>query len=239
MNSIEKYYKDRSIDIVGELAQRIEKKNYKTLKYIKCAINNLNDVRGMSELLKQLALIEVTGNNSKIIFKNSLTEIHAACFLSKTLGEKVLEVDSKSNAVISPHGESNKQCDIKTSNAIGEINYYEVKDASSEQMSCEEKKGNTYFVPMGDEEVEQWMKNKVKVAVRKGANYLICRVPKWGDFNEADEDWLDRVLNERFIMQKRLNNYEIIVKANFTVPSYLKGMYILKPSWYQKILFDV
>ncbi len=240
INFIENYFKDRSITVIGELVKAFENNNLKTLKWVEYAIKNFSKTKGMDELLAQLAGIEISGTGSERIFKNLLTEIHAACFLSKTLGEIVLEVDSKSNDVISSYRSSQEQqCDIKSSTAKGDIYYYEVKDASSELESRYQRKGITHFNPMNDEKIEKWMKEKTKEAEKKGADFLICRVPVWLDLGEEDEEWIDRIMGKKFKIQKRVSNQEIIVQPNFSVLSYLKGIYIIKEFRYIKVLFDI
>ena len=241
MNTVEKYYSQQSVAVTGELKKAIEDKEYKTLIWVRYAIRNLIKTKGMPEVLKQLARIKITGVESKRQFKNLLTEIHAACFLSKTLGETVLEVESKSHKVKSPYAKPNKACDIKTL-ANDEELYYEVKDASSEITNSYQKNGVTYFEPMEGDKVEQWLKNQTKEADRCGANYLICRVPVWRqDASNTEEfyyKWLNEVMKKLFIIQCRLSKQKIIVKTSLSVSPHLKGIYILKAFGHIKVLFD-
>jgi len=240
VNTAKRYYAQGSITVIGELEKAIEDKNWRAIRWVSYAIRKLNRTQGMPELLDQIALIKNTGLDSKRQFENLLTEIHAACFLSKTLGEAVLEVESRSNKVKSPYAKANKFCDIKTL-ANGDELYYEVKDASSETTTIYQKNGVIHFEPMDDDKVERWIKNQTKEADECGAHYLICRVPVWqedaSDTEEFYKEWLKRVMKTQFRIQRHVSRQEIIVKTNFSISSHLKGIYILKAFGYVKILW--
>jgi DNA polymerase III delta subunit len=147
------------VPVTGELEAAITDRNFKTLRWVSYAIQHLTRAAGLTELLDDLASVTKTGSDSERRFENLLTEIHAASFLSDTLNETVLEVESRAHKVESPHANPNKSCDIKTATNGNNV-YYEVKNSSSEITTSYEKRGVIYFKPIDDRKLEQWIKEK-------------------------------------------------------------------------------
>jgi hypothetical protein len=120
--------------------------------------------------------------------------------------------------------------------------YYEVKDSSSEITTSYEKHGAIYFDPMDDQKVEQWIKEKTEDADRRGANFLICRVPVWSgkfaDENEFYGDWGNRIMKQHFLTKKRIGPQEFLVRPTFRIASHVQGVYILKKFGHIRISFD-
>ncbi len=120
--------------------------------------------------------------------------------------------------------------------------YYEVKDASSEITTSYKKNGVTHFEPSGDDKVERWIKDQVKEADKCGANYLICRVPVWLEDTTSIEDfyqdWVNRIFKTLFQVKRRLSECELIVKPNFSISPYMRGIYLLKAFGHIKVLLQ-
>ncbi len=239
LKTIENYYANNNISIIGELKEAIDSGNTKACCWVKDSIISLVDVKGMPEFLAQLASININGCESERQFDNSLTELHAANFLAQELNENVVGIESKSHKIKSPFSKKNKYCDIKTKINEDEI-FYEVKDASSEKMSSYKEKNVIHFEPMSDEKVEQWIKNKLKEVDLCGANYLICRVPIWLEDHTKEEDfylkWREQVFRNLFEILQIKSKNEFYVAANFSLSSHVKGFYIIKSFGYIKMM---
>ena len=237
----DRYYRRRAITVNGELREAIYERNFKALRWVSYSIKRLINVKGMPDLLEELALIKKRGPDSERQFNNKLTELYAACFLNKMLGEKVLEIESRSNKIRSPFTNNEKYCDLKTS--VGEEEfYYEVKDASSEITSSCIENGETFFDRMDDKKVERWIKDQTKEADKCGANYLICRVPVWLNDATNVEDfylsWVNRIFKTLFQVKQRVSTRELVVKPNFNISFHMKGIYLVKAFGHIKVVFQ-
>lgn len=86
--------------------------------------------------------------------------------------------------------------------------------------------GFCFFTPTALDEIRVWIGNQVGDAVRKGAHYLICKVPVWSDHanGRLDADWVAEVFP---------GSYQIgpqqFVSARRSLPSqFFVGVYVIK-----------
>lgn len=129
--SLQRYYSKQKIKPIGGLRKDLQKRNVKALRYINYVARNLVSVKGISELLREIALISQSGNEGERIYHNSLMELHAIYFVHNVLDFKILEVESRKNKIFSPFTKKDKSCDIKAE-FQGSVYYFESKDASVE-----------------------------------------------------------------------------------------------------------
>ena len=74
---ISSYYRKNNILPIGELKKDIDCKNEQALKYVVYLIKHLLQVKGVNELLRDIALIQQGGNESERIYRNSIMQLHA------------------------------------------------------------------------------------------------------------------------------------------------------------------
>lgn len=234
-NTIRKYYQGKNVNIVGLLKNDIEESNEKALRYIKYAIKNLLRVNGVQQLLEDIAQVVKPGNEGERIYYNSLTELHAIYFVHNSLKLKILEVESKTNTVLSPNRKGNKSCDIKATDSARDY-YFESKDASSEIMTSYEDKGHTFYTPMDDDEIRKWVIRKGKEADEKGANYLVCRVPVWvTDAGQAKRDFYNEWVMRVFEIKKKISGNSFVITLPIRLSPNFEGIYIIKEFGYLKL----
>ena len=232
---IQKYYHDKNVNIIGLLKNDIEENNEKALRYVKYVIKNLLGVEGVEQLLEDIAQVDKSGYEGKRIYYNSLTELHATYFVHKSLKLKIVEVESKTNTVLSPNRKGDKSCDIKATNSVRDY-YFESKDASSEIMTSYEDRGHTLFTPTDDDEIREWVIRKSKEADEKGANYLVCRVPVWvNDAGRAKRDFYNEWITRVFEIKKKISRNSFVITLPIRLSSNFEGIYIIKEFGYLKL----
>lgn len=232
---IDKYYRERGVELGSYLAQDLVKRNARALRYVSYAINNLECVKGVRYLLSELALITNSGINEQNDpyreYHNKIMELHSLYFVNQQLGLLITEVESKRTKVKAPNRIGNKTCDLCAYDGQDTI-YFEAKDASSEITSQYEKNGYTHFEPMSEEKINMWITEKCKEAIEKGANYLCCRVPMWMSPDESKRPnkysrWVKTIYPDA---QKIAHNqFQIDLKLD-TIPFFFRGFYVIK-SW--------
>ncbi len=235
---IQKYYKKNNISPLGRLKEDINNRNEKALRYIDYAIKNLLNVVGIKDKLREIALIKKSGNEGERIYHNSIMELHDMFFVHNVLKLNILEVDSRTNDILSPYRKIERSCDIKACDAT-DTYYFESKDASSEIMTVYQKNGGEYFTPTDDNKIERWIANKSKEADEKGANYLICRVPVWvydvyQQEKEFYDKWAERIFKNSFTIKSKTSKNETIISPRIQLSSDFKGIYVIKEFGYLK-----
>lgn len=203
------------------------------LKYVLYLIKHMLQVKGVNDLLRDIALIQQDGNEGKRIYRNSIMQLHAIYFVHKTLGLHVSEVESNSNKIFSPYRRGDKSCDIKTRGPKHDY-YFESKDSSSEIISEYENDDEVYFEPIDNDEIEKWIFKQTLAADRKGANYLICRVDVWGvapSESESLVSWIDSIFKNHFIIENKDNLHEIVVSPTHQLSPHFRGIYVLSQTF--------
>lgn len=231
---ISSYYRNSNILPIGKLKKDLDSKNVPALKYVVYLIKHLLQVKGVNDLLRDIALIPQGGNESKRIYRNSMMQFHAIYFVHKTLHLYVLEVESNSNKILSPYRKGDKSCDIKARDSKHDY-YFEAKDSSAEIISEHENNGAVFFTPMdGENEIEKWIMRQTLAADRKGANYLICRVDVWGvtpSKRESLVEWIDSIFGEHFIIGNKDNLHQIVVSPKCQLSHHFKGIYVISQTF--------
>jgi len=236
--TIETYYQESGIEIIGHLAEDIAMDGFKALRHVEYAIAQLATVPGMRELLRDLARVEKDGNDGERIYLNSLTQLHSVGFSHKELKLQVLAVESKSWAVLSPRRIGDKSCDFKASDG-GRGYFFETKDASAETMSQARYGGAIHYTPMGEEEIGPWIIKRCRDAEEKGADYLICRVPVWVQgWEEEEQEFYDKWIRKVFKIKEQPSKHEVIISKPEELSSQFKGVYIIKSFGYLKLGFQ-
>ena len=147
--TIQKYYHDKNINVIGLLQDDIGSNNEKVLCYIEYVINNLLSVTGIERLLEDIAKINKRDIEGERIYHNAIMELHSIVFVHRELKLKILEVESNKNRVFSPHRVKKEwSCDIKATDLTKDY-FFESKDASSEITTrYMDKSEITHFTPM-------------------------------------------------------------------------------------------
>ncbi len=235
---IQTYYSENGIEVIGPLAKAIATDEFKALRYVEHAIEQLASVPGMGELLRDLARIQKDGNEGERIYYNSLTQLHAAGFAHKELKLRVLAVESRSQQVLSPRKAGDKSCDFKASDGSREY-FFETKDASAETMSQSRYDGAIHYTPMGEEEIGPWIVKRCREADEKGADYLICRVPVWvSGWEEEEQEFYDKWIRKVFKVKAQPAKHKVVIAKPEGLSGQFKGVYIVKAFGYLRLGFD-
>lgn len=230
------YYNKQNINIRIWICKDINENNEKALCYVNYSINNLLNVKGIPELLYDIAQIEASDINGERSYYNTLTEFHGIFFVHHGLKLEIIEVESNKNRILSPYRKNNsKSCDIKATDSFRDY-YFEIKDASSQITTQEIKNGIKYFKPMFEDDVYKWVLEKCKEAEQKGANYLLCRVPVW-NYRADDKDFFYKWISKKFRITGRLSDNEVRITLPFQISKSFEGIYIIKPYGYMKLIF--
>ena len=128
MKTILNYFQNKNIVINGCLRKDLEKRNWMALSYISYTIKNLVGIKGIEELLKEIAHLDFKTRNGRRIYHNSLQQFHAIYFVRNQLRYKILEVESRNHKIFSPYRDNIKSCDIKAQKN-GKVYYFESKDS--------------------------------------------------------------------------------------------------------------
>lgn len=230
---ISSYYKNNNILPIGELKKDIDHKNMQALQYVVYLIKYLLQVKGVNDLLRDIALIQQDGNEGERIYRNSIMQLHAIYFVHKTLRLHLLEVESNSNKILSPYRNGDKSCDIKARDSKQDY-YFESKDSSSEIISEHGNDDEVYFTRMDDDKIEKWILRQTLAADRKGANYLICRVDVWNvtpSESESLVSWIDSIFKDHFIIVNKDNLHQIVVSPKHQLSPHFKGIYVLSQTF--------
>jgi len=108
MKTITNYYKTIRIKPSQWMQEDIQENNDKSLCYIEYAIKHLLNVKGIKELLVDIATIKKSGIKGEQMYHNAIMEFHAINFVRKVLKFNILDVESRSNKIHSPCRESSK-----------------------------------------------------------------------------------------------------------------------------------
>ena len=236
--TVETYYSENEVEVIGPLAQDILSGNFRVLRHVEYAIDHLASVPGMGELLKDLARFEKDGNDGERIYDNWLTQLHAVGFAHKKLKLQILAVESKSQPVFSVRRIGDKSCDFKASDGSREY-FFETKDASSETMSQSQDGDSIDYTPMGKEEIGPWIIKRCREADEKGADYLICRVPVWGrGWEEEEQEFYDKWVRKVFKVKTQPAKHEVIISKPEGLSDQFKGVYIIKAFGYLRLGFS-
>ncbi len=233
---IQTYYSERGIEVVGPLAEAIATDNFRALRHVEYAIEHLASVSGMGELLRDLARIQKDGNHGKRIYLNSLTQLHAVGFAHKELKLHIQAVEAINQPVLSPRRIGDKSCDFRASDGHEE-SYFETKDSSAETMSEHRIKGIIHFDPMNERKIGDWIINRCRNAEKKGADYLICRVPVWDNWEEEEREFYGKWIREVFEVKSQPDKNEVVISRP-SGTGQLKGIYIIKAFGYLRITFE-
>ncbi len=230
---ISMYYRNNHILPIGELKKDIDRKNVQALKYVVYLIKHLLQVKGVNDLLRDIALIQQAGNEGQRIYRNSMMQLHAIYFVHKTLHLHVLEVESNSNKILSPYRKGDKSCDIKARDSKNDY-YFEAKDSSSEIISEYENYDAVFFTPMDEDEIEKWIMRQTLAADRKGANYLICRIDVWGVAPSKRESlvyWINSIFKKHFIIENKDNLHQIVVSPKRQLSHHFRGIFVISQTF--------
>jgi len=227
------YARKQGIAISGHLKQDLDRRNYKALKWVVYALRRNRRIPGVIESFEDLSTVNIKDNDTARIYHNSLTELHALCFVEKSLGFRVTELESRSRKIHSPFREKNeKSCDIKALDNGGVEHYFEVKDASRETMTQKRENDNIFFSPSTEEEIENWIKSQTVESGVCGAQYLICRVPFWSCTDLSKEYFLDEwpksIFKRHFTIRSEQGSGNYGLSTNFNRSRSLLGIYVLK-----------
>ena len=104
---------------------------------------------------------------------------------------------------------------------------------SKEEITIKRVKNIKTFHPVTPEDIKKWVKNQVKVSIKKGANYLICNVPGWysHNFPALGKRWVKSVFGNT----ENIEPDYIKINLGIEVPNYFKGVYIVSNHMILKI----
>jgi len=170
------YTKRNGIKLEGHLKTDVEESNYKALEYVIYAIDNFGNNAKLKEKIQNLALERGANKNDiKRNYHNQLAEFHALYILTKRMGYNFVDFDIKSNKT---YANADTNCDLLIEKH-GLKSFVEVKDCSGETLSTYSDGNYEHFTPKIPEELERWIKPQIKKADKKGADFLVIRVPVW------------------------------------------------------------
>lgn len=224
----------------GELFSDLQERNIRALRFVDYAIRKGVLIKGVSELLDNIALIKKRGNNEERMYHNALTEFHSIYFVQKILKYSILEVESQSNKIYSPFRSKEKlSCDILATDGKDKF-YFEIKDLSKETITQYKSDGHIFFYPQDEEDIEKWLHQKCKEAMDKGANFLISRVPVWRAYDEDESTyfkstWIKKVFKNYFTYEGKISDKVFLAKPLFRLNNSFKAVYLIKRNGYLKI----
>jgi hypothetical protein len=237
------YARKQGFVISGHLKQDLDRRNYKALRWVVYALRRNRRIPGVIECFEELSTVSIKNNDTARIYHNSLTEFHALCFVEKSLGFRVTELESRTRKIHSPFRKKEKKsCDIKALDNSGVEKYFEVKDASRETMTQRIENDNIFFSPAAEEEIENWIKGQTIESGICGAQYLICRVPFWSDTELSREyfmdEWPKTIFKKHFAINGKQGSGIYRLSANFSRARSLLGIYVLKEFAYLSFNFE-
>jgi len=211
------------------LAEDCKCGNWLALRFPAYAIQNLPHMQNLKECFLELADITKDGNDSRSRYYNQLTEFHAVWFVSCILKLNVVAMEHRICPIRSPNCQNDCSCDILAKTKRRHF-YFEVKDLSSETLSEYEDNSISqdcvFFDPsLPSPRQHQWINRMLWKSVRKGANYLICRIPVWSPCGVRG--FGTRWLHEIFGNVQRLGCREYALPAKSKVPAFFKGVYLI------------
>ncbi len=235
---IEDFLKINSIKLEPNtyLAKDLQNNNWKALRFPAFAISQLPHLKNLKKNIQELANIKVIDNRAESKYRNQLTEFFGIWFISYLLKLKVAAIENKTSKVASPYASSNKSCDILVKRK-GNL-YFEVKDLSKQTLSRRINRNFPHMVnltPPTPTEKNRWIKNMVREAVKKGANFLICHIPVWNSKKVPGfgSKWLKRI----FKNSKRIAKKEYLVETKLLIPNFFQGVYLIKGRRYLLLKF--
>lgn len=236
---VEEYLKDHSITPVGYLAKDLTRNNWKALRFPAYAISNLAYLKYLPEKIKEIATVEIENNQTKSRYYNLLTEFFGAWFISDTLGLHVNQIEysrSRASKIKSPHCSTDKSCDIMVSERNSDI-YFEVKDMSSQTLSKypdNEFPDFVHLTPPTPRGKKGFIQNQINEAVKKGANFLICRIPAWSTAGKPafGTKWLKQIFPV-----KKIGDKEFQIEGHEKLPNFFQGVYLIKNRRYLLLRF--
>lgn len=210
------YTKRNGIKLKGHLKSDVKERNYKALVYVIYAISNFGNNAKLREKIKNLASKRGANKNDiKRNYHNQLAEFHALYILTKRMGYNFVDFDVKSNKT---YANADTDCDLLIEKD-GLKSFAEVKDCSSEIKSTYSNGNCEHFTPKIPEDLEQWIKLQIKKADKKGADFLVIRVPVWQSQPSSNlTELIDRFFREisEDIHQKNRKYYWNIKNTQIT-----------------------
>jgi len=211
------------------LAEDCDGGNWRALRFPAYAIQNLPHMENLRECFVDLANIVMKGNESRSRYYNQLTEFHAVWFTSYSLNLDVVAMEHRSSPIRSPNCQNGSSCDILAKARRSNV-YFEVKDLSRETLT-EYKDPSisedlVFFDPfLPSDRQYQWIRKMLWKSIRKGANYLICRIPVWSEHGVPGfrTRWLQEILGN----VHRFGCREYVFRVRFSIPSFFGGVYLI------------
>jgi len=227
---VEEYFRKESLRLAQDthLAHDLERDNWRALRFLAYAIQNLPSLQSIKKKLVELASIVRGGNQSESSYHNCLAEFHAIWFVSYRLGLEVTALECRSASIRSPNRRGNHSCDLLARRRSTDI-YFEVKDLSSETLSQYEDQrvadGAVFFEPSSPDAIRKWIHKMLRESFKKGSDYLICRVPVWSSLGVPGfgERWVRTIFRD----VKKLSASDYVVGVRVNVPSFFKGVYFI------------
>ncbi|MEA3432101.1 MAG: hypothetical protein U9R01_05435 [candidate division WOR-3 bacterium] len=210
------YTKRNKIKLKGYLKSDVEEQNYKALVYVIYAINNFGNNAKLRKKIKNLVSKRSANKNDiKRNYHNQLAEFHALYILTKRMGYNFVDFDVESNKT---YANANTNCDLLIEKD-GHKSFVEVKDCSGEIISTYSDGNYEHFTPMIPEVLGQWIKLQIKKADKKGADFLVIRVPVWLNEHSSNlTELIDKFFGEisKDIHQKNGKYYWNIKETKIT-----------------------
>lgn len=157
-------------------------------------------------LIKKLRLLcQIRGNGDNDVerhYQNQLVEFHALYACVALMGYQFDGWDKPSGKI---GADPQKNCDL-TLMRDGQRFFADAKDESSETLSLYEEPGHpgwSSFTPKYA--VKRWLERMIRDVEEKGADFLICSIPKWRlrGFDESNlKEWLPSVITGILLNQR-------------------------------------
>ena len=210
----------------------LEEYDYQIYPVFIYLLNNHSRIKGLrAKLLEFFTIV-----NADVEFKSQFNEIVGIHFIEKQLQLKVLEVEIKSQPIISPYCKNNKSCDILANDGNQNI-YFESKKSLSQDLRPREKMGSDEgFTPISNSELYQWIRDKLFDANLKGADYLLIRIPFWTPVDiDSEKEKYNHWISRTFKENEKISENVFRIKLDRLILNITKGFYIIFPNNYIKV----
>lgn len=207
------YLSDQGIIVEGHFQRGLE--DDFAWKYPAFAVKHFFSDPGLSK--KLYLLCQNRGNNKNEVernYNNQFIEFVALYDCVALMGYRFIGWDKPSGKA---GADPEKDCDLILIKD-GQKFYADAKDVSSETLSLYEEFGHPGWSSFDPKyEVETWLKRMIKDVEKKGADFLICRIPKWrlnGKFDEPSvKQWLLLLLKDISISPDQCPRWPIQSKS--------------------------
>src|SRR3989338_2053448 len=204
------FLQQHQIPVEGHFRDALDEDSGAAWKYPAFAVKHCSS---NSVLIKKLRLLcQDRGKDKNDVernYDNQLVEFVALYHFVALMGYRFDGWEKSSGKTgVNPQ----KNCDLVFVKD-GQQFFADAKDENSEKLSQSEEPGHPGWSSFNPKyEPEQWLKRMIKDAGEKGADFLVCRIPKWRlrGFDESClKEWLPSVFKNILILPNQCPRWPI------------------------------